>query len=131
MGKANLIKKIIAQGMVSEQDALYAISEQIGAIRLHDYFYLVAECKSNGIDANSFFRSIYMNASEEVQYRVKVKLYNKKSNLNNIPFSITAFAGKYVKTELFHFQNAIKGVVIDIATITFRNGRVTPIVFNK
>ena len=66
------------------------------------------------------------------QYRVKVKLYNKKSNLYNIPFSITAFAGKYVKTELFHFQNAIKGNVIDIATITFRNGRVvTPIVFNK
>ena len=32
------------------------------------------------------------------QYRVKVKLYYKKSTFNNIPFSITAFAGKYVKT---------------------------------
>lgn len=70
MGKANLIKKIIAQGMVSEQDALAAISEQIGSIRLQDYYYLVAECKSNGIDANSFFTSIYMNASEEVQYQM-------------------------------------------------------------
>ena len=70
MGKSNLIKKIIAQGIVSEQDALYAISEQIGSIRLYDYFYLVAECKSNGIDAKSFFRSIYMNASEEVQYQM-------------------------------------------------------------
>lgn len=70
MGKVNLIKKIIAQGIVSEQDALYAISEQIGSIRLQDYYYLVSECKSNGIDTNSFFRSIYMNVSEEVQYQM-------------------------------------------------------------
>lgn len=66
------------------------------------------------------------------QYKIKVKLYNKKSDLTSIPFSITAFAGKYVKTELYHFNNATKGNVIDIATLTFRNGKVvTPIVFNQ
>ena len=65
------------------------------------------------------------------EYKVKVKLYNKKSNLYSIPFSITAFAGKDVKTELFNFENAAKGAVIDIATLTFKNGKVvTPIEFH-
>lgn len=65
------------------------------------------------------------------QYRILVKLYNKKSDLYTIPFSITALAGKYVKTEVFQFQNAIKGNVIEIAKLTFKNGRVvTPIQFN-
>lgn len=70
MGEANLIKKLIKQGIVSEKDALYAITEQIGSLRLQDYSYLVAECRSNGIDAQTFFQSIYMSASEEVQYQM-------------------------------------------------------------
>lgn len=70
MGEANLINKIIKQGIVSQQDALYAITEHISTLHLQDYYYLVAECKSNGIDAQSFFRSIYMSASEKVQYQM-------------------------------------------------------------
>ena len=70
MGKVNFIKSIIQQGIVSEQDALYALSEQIGHIRLQDYFNLVRECKKNNIDAESFFKSIYMNVSEDVQYQM-------------------------------------------------------------
>lgn len=64
------------------------------------------------------------------QYRVVVKLFNKNSSLDSIPFSVTAFAGKYVKTEIFHFHNAVK--IIDVATLTFKNGKVvTPILFNQ
>ena len=70
MGKVNFIKSIIQQGIVSEQDALYALSEQIGHIRLQDYFNLVRECKKNNIDEKSFFKSIYMNVSEDVQYQM-------------------------------------------------------------
>ena len=70
MGKVNFIKSIIQQGIVSERDALYALSEQIGNIRLQDYFNLVRECKKNNIDAESFFKSIYMNVSEDVQYQM-------------------------------------------------------------
>ena len=66
------------------------------------------------------------------KYKVYVKLYNKKSDLQSIPFSITAFTGNYVKTEVFHFTNPVKGNVIAIATLTFKNGKVvTPINFNK
>ena len=66
------------------------------------------------------------------EYRVLVKLYNKKSNLHSIPFSISAFTGNYVRTEVFHFNNPIKGNVIEIMTLTFKKGKVvTPVIFNK
>lgn len=66
------------------------------------------------------------------QYRIIVKLYNKKSTLYNIPFSVTAIAGKYVKTRVYNFINASSQDFIEIATLTFKNGRVvTPIVFNN
>ena len=66
------------------------------------------------------------------QYRIVVKLYNKKSVNNNIPFSIAIFAGDYVNTEFFQFNNAQSNDTIAIATITFRNGKVvTPIKFDK
>lgn len=70
MGKTNFIKSIIQQGFVSENEALDVLSEQIGHISLQDYLNLVRECKNNKIDAESFFKSIYMNVSEDVQYQM-------------------------------------------------------------
>ena len=49
MGKVNFIKSIIQCGIVSEQDALNALSEQISNISLNDYYNLVSECKKNKI----------------------------------------------------------------------------------
>lgn len=75
---------------------------------------------------------VWSNKLPDGRYRIKVKLYNKKSNTNSIPFTVTAFTGNYVKTEVFNFQNATSGNVIDIATLTFKNGKVvTPIKFTK
>ena len=51
MGKDIFIKSLIQQGLVSEEDALFALTEQIGCINLQDYYYLVHECKKNKIDA--------------------------------------------------------------------------------
>ena len=70
MGKDSFIKYIIQQGIVSEEDALFALTEQIGNIGLEDYYNLVRECKKNKIDAGHFFNSLYMNASEDVQYQM-------------------------------------------------------------
>ena len=71
-------------------------------------------------------------ALKDGKYNVYVKLYNKKSDLQSIPFSITAFTGNYVKTEVFHFINPVKGSIIAITTLTFKDGKViTPIMFNK
>ncbi len=97
MGEANLIKKLIKQGIVSEQDALYAITEQIGNLRLQDYFYLVAECKSNGIDAQTFFRSIYMSAPEEVQYQMWKDGYVESCPANLLIADIAAEREETVK----------------------------------
>jgi hypothetical protein len=54
MGKDSFIKYIIQQGIVSEEDALFALTEQIGNIGLEDYYNLVRECKKNKIDAGHF-----------------------------------------------------------------------------
>ena len=75
---------------------------------------------------------IWEKSLPDGKYNVYVKLYNKKSDLQSIPFSITAFTGNYVKTEVFHFINPVKGSVIAITTLTFKDGKViTPIMFNK
>ena len=75
---------------------------------------------------------IWEKSLPDGKYNVYVKLYNKKSDLQSIPFSITAFTGNYVKTEVFHFINPVKGSVIAITTLTFKGGKViTPIMFNK
>lgn len=72
------------------------------------------------------------NCLPDGQYRIVVKLYNKKSVNDKIPFSIAIFAGEYVITELFQFYNAQSNDTIAIASITFRNGKVvTPIIFDK
>ncbi len=66
------------------------------------------------------------------KYMVKVKLYNKKSGNSIIPFFVSVFTGKYVKTDVYYFHNAYSGQVIDIASLTFKKGKVvTPIIFNK
>ena len=70
MGKDIFIKSLIQQGLVSEEDALFALTEQIGCINLQDYYYLVHECKKNKIDAEQFFKRIYMNSSEDAQYQM-------------------------------------------------------------
>ena len=75
---------------------------------------------------------VWENKLPDGKYRIKVKLYNKVSDSCTIPFSITVFAGNYVKTEVFDFRNATSGDVIDIITLTFKNGKVvTPIKFKK
>ena len=66
------------------------------------------------------------------QYEVFVKLYNKRSANNLIPFSITTFTRNYANTGLFNFVNAQSQEIIHIMTLTFKNGRVvTPIVFDS
>lgn len=70
------------------------------------------------------------NCLPDGQYRVVVKLYNKKSKNEIIPFSVTAFTGKYAKTEVYEFCNAESKDTIEIATIVFKEGKVvTPITF--
>ena len=75
---------------------------------------------------------IWENKLPDGKYDIVVKLFSKKSNRKKIPFSVTAFAGNYVKTELFNFDNAKSNDTITIATITFKKGKlVKPIVFNN
>ena len=66
----SLIKSLLQLGVVSEDDIISAISEQIGTIRLRDYDALVSLCKKTQIDIASFFSSIFMNAKEDVQYQM-------------------------------------------------------------
>ncbi|MBR5634521.1 MAG: hypothetical protein IKW78_05010 [Prevotella sp.] len=73
---------------------------------------------------------IWKDKLPDGQHALRVKLYGKKGNKSVIPFSVTFFAGKYVKTELYEFNNVGSGSVIDIATLTFKKGKVvTPIKF--
>ena len=51
MGIVSFIKSFIQNGIVSERDALNALSEQIDHLSFLDYFTLVRECKKNDIDA--------------------------------------------------------------------------------
>ena len=66
----SFIKSILQLGVVSEDDIISSISERIGTIRVRDYDALVSFCKKAQIDIESFFSSIYMNANEDVQYRM-------------------------------------------------------------
>ncbi len=66
----NFIKSILQLGVISKDDIISSISERIGTIRLRDYDALVSYCKKAQIDIKSFFSSIYMNANEDVQYRM-------------------------------------------------------------
>ena len=97
MGKDNFIKFIIQQGIVSEEDALYALTEHIGNISLQDYNYLVRECKKNKIDAEHFFKSIYMNASEDAQYQMWKDGYVESCPANKLIADITAEQSETVK----------------------------------
>ena len=84
---------------------------------------------ANG-DTNPQENIIWENKLPDGEYDVKVKLYNKQSNLSRIPFSVTVFAGKYVEPVVFYFDNPIEKQVIHITTIKFKNGKVvTPIKF--
>lgn len=74
---------------------------------------------------------VWENRLPDGTYRVAVKLFNKKSADHIIPFSVTAFCGNYVKTGVFSFNNSRSKDVIEITTLTFKNGKViTPINFN-
>jgi len=84
---------------------------------------------ANG-DTNPQENIIWENKLPDGEYDVKVKLYNKQSNLSRIPFSVTVFAGKYVEPVVLYFDNPIEKQVIHITTIKFKNGKVvTPIKF--
>ena len=83
-------------------------------------------------DENPQENIVWQKCLPDGEYKVVVKLYNKKSNRSVIPFSISAFAGSYVNTQLFEFVEANDKDIIEIATLSFKNGKVvTPILFNK
>lgn len=83
-------------------------------------------------DENPQENIVWQNCLPDGEYKVVVKLYNKKSNRSVIPFSISAFAGSYVNTQLFEFVEANDKDIIEITTLSFKNGKVvTPILFNK
>lgn len=67
---------------------------------------------------------IWQNALPNGRYQVKVKLFNKKSGLENIPFFVTVFTKDFSKTEAFTFVNAQGKEVIDITDLIFKNGKV-------
>lgn len=73
---------------------------------------------------------VWKNNLPDGEYKVVVKLFGKKSNRDIIPFSIFAFAGNYVKEQVFEFVNAKDNDIIEITTLSFKNGKVvTPILF--
>jgi hypothetical protein len=146
MGKDSFIKYIIQQGIVSEEDALFALTEQIGNIGLEDYYNLVRECKKNKIDAGHFFNSLYMNASEDVQYQMWKDGYVNSCPANRLIADITSEQSETVNLisndygeELIHceayfdgIQDAIVKYLLDakqsikIAMAWFTN----PVIFN-
>lgn len=65
------------------------------------------------------------------EYKVKVKLFNRKSKSNVIPFSISIYSQNGVVTDIFNFDSNTTDF-IDIATLTFKDGKVVaPIIMNK
>lgn len=119
---------ILPNGVIDSQNDIYYSNKQVeymGGRCFLDYDAIPA----NG-DINPQENIIWENKLPDGEYDVKVKLYNKQSNLNRILFTVTAFAGKYVNPEVFYFDNPIEKEVIHIATIKFKNGKVvTPIKF--
>ena len=110
----------------SEKDVYYAhkCEEYNGGICTLDH-----DAIPNYADENPQENIFWEKELPDGVYRVFVKLYNKKSNLKTIPFSITIFTGKHVETEAFCFQNE-EDEYIEIAELTFKNGKVvTPITF--
>lgn len=110
----------------SEKDVYYAhkCEEYNGGICTLDH-----DAIPNYADENPQENIFWEKELPDGVYRVFVKLYNKKSNLKTIPFSITIFTGKHVETEAFCFQNE-EDEYIEIAELTFKNGKVvTPIPF--
>ena len=119
---------ILPNGVIDSNNDIYYSNKQVE--------YMGGRCfldhdaiPANG-DTNPQENIIWENKLPDGEYDVKVKLYNKQSNLNRILFTVTAFAGKYVNPEVFYFDNPIEKEVIHIATIKFKNGKVvTPIKF--
>lgn len=119
---------ILPNGVIDSQNDIYYSNKQVE--------YMGGRCfldhdaiPANG-DLNPQENIIWENKLPDGEYDVKVKLYSKQSNLSRIPFSVTAFAGKYVEPAVFYFDNPIEKQVIHIATIKFKNGKVvTPIKF--
>lgn len=119
---------ILPNGVIDSQNDIYYSNKQVE--------YMGGRCfldhdaiPANG-DTNPQENIIWENNLPDGEYDVKVKLYSKQSNLSRIPFSVTAFAGKYVDPVVFYFDNPIEKQVIHIATIRFKNGKVvTPIKF--
>lgn len=106
-----------------------------------DVFYQHKQTEYNGGVCSLDHDAIPDNAGENPQeniiwekklpdgeYKVYVKLFNKKSDLQMIPFSITAFVGNYVKTETYHFNSEQTDIIL-ITTLIFKNGRVINPIF--
>lgn len=65
------------------------------------------------------------------EYKVKVKLFNRKSKSKVIPFSISIYSQSGVVTDIFNFDSNTTDV-IDIATLIFKDGKVVaPIIMNN
>lgn len=72
------------------------------------------------------------NCIPDGTYRIVVKLFNKKNDNINIPFSVSIFSGHMAKTEVFNFFQANSKDIIEITSLTFKNGKLlTPVCFNK
>jgi hypothetical protein len=72
------------------------------------------------------------NCIPDGTYRIAVKLFNKKSNNINIPFSVSIFSDRKAKTEVFNFIQANSKDIIEVTSLTFKNGKLkAPIVFKK
>lgn len=66
---------------------------------------------------------IWENCIPDGTYKIVVKLFNKKSDLTNIPFSVSIFSGDLVKTQVFNFNEATSKDTIEIANLTFKKGK--------
>ena len=64
-----------------------------------------------------------VNSIPKGTYKIVVKLFNKKSDLTNIPFSVSIFSGDLVKTQVFNFNEATSKDTIEIANLTFKKGK--------
>lgn len=74
---------------------------------------------------------VWKNKLPDGEYKVVVKLYSKKSKRSVIPFSIFAFTGNYVKEQVFEFVNAKDNDIIEITTLSFKNGKVVTPIFKS
>jgi len=66
----SLIKKLIQNNMLSEDDALFAIENQFEGLNRYNYDTFISLCKKHHIVDEAFFMKIYIKSSEDAQYKL-------------------------------------------------------------